>query len=282
MVGAFAAALRAQDEPLTPTEQILRNRNRLKVTLTTDRVEYLPHEIIELTISVENPTSETLTIPKPFIYQTGWLEYLDATHQRLASEPYRNPTEHRPMPTSTIGPGEVLVHKLHSYDDGIAWQIASGSSGAAPNWPGEFHLRYWSAQADFRVVVPFYGGMIEIPWPEWDERQTGDPDHKTVRAQKNLYAFVLAMNGKHFVCLTKTPYSGRVDIPRTDSNGKLIYQDFQLFRYSRVAESDTPIVSLKGEADALGRIQLTWGAAGEGRLFIDRSDSILNPPKAAK
>jgi len=186
------------------------------------------------------------------------------------------------IPTLVIKPGEVLMKKLRSYDTDLAESSTVLVGGAAPNWTGDFRLTYWGAQADFRVVMPVFEGMIKAAWPEWDERQSGFPEHKTERVQQNVYVVLLAAGGKHFICLDRAPFSGKVDQPPTDSAGKLIDYGFHLNRYSRLADSDTTIVSLKGEADASGNMLLTWGSAGERRLFVDRNHLILSPPKRAR
>jgi hypothetical protein len=273
-----------------PTEKILDNKFKLKTTISMDRPEYFPGELFELTITVENRSAKALTIPKPFEYSTGKLGYFElksyaagpgAQYEPLGPEPYRLDWSEPPIPTITIRPGEVIVRHMQSYDGGFAYDFR-WTDGVAPRRPGDFQLAYWGGAAKFRVIIPTYEGVIRILYPAWDGRQSESAERTVTRTQKHLYAFVLGTAGKHFLCLTMIPYAQEIRPIGTDSAGNLIYQDFELSRYTRVAETDSPIVSLRGETDAAGHVHLSWGAEGERRLVVDRSGSMPDSRGAAK
>ena len=253
--------------------------------MTLDRSEYFPGELAALTIAVENPTSETLEIPEPFVKRTGTIAFLQKgsriaraygqNYGPLSEGPLKIEEDPGPLPSVSMKPGAILTKKLHSYDHDLTDESYVFVGGAAPNWSGDFRLAYWGASADFRVVMPIFEGMIKIDTPQWEERQKrGAPEGTLERLQKFVYAFVLAADGKHYLCLDKEPYAGRVDTPPTDSNHRLLDRDFHLTRYSRVAESDTPIVSPRGEMDAAGNLHLTWGEAGERRVFVESGEFL--------
>lgn len=280
---ALCPPLVAQADAPDRDEQIDTNWSKLKVTVATDRREYFPGELVTITITVENPTSQALEIPKPFINRTGVLSYLEMGNRMAAhlSQEYGPmgpgpyvippPIGSEPAPaTAIMKPGEVMTKELHSYDRQLTDEGQVLAGGAASNWPGEFRITYWTGQADFRVVMPVFEGMVRITSTEWKDQR---PRFRDVNGA-SVYAFALAEGGKHFLCLDREPYAGKVDVPRTDSDRRLIRDEFHLNRYSRIAESDAPFVSLKGEADAIGNILLTWGEAGEGHLFIDHSQLL--------
>ena len=180
-----------------------------------------------------------------------------------------------PLPLAQIKPGESLIKKLHSYDTDLAeagmsaYVLALG--GSAPTWAGEFRVGYWSAHVDFRVVMPVFEGMARVELPEWEENQVG-PERLPARVQRRVYAFILGEGGKHFVCLEKAPFSTSAPRPELDVEGKVRDNGLPFAFYSRIAESETPLAALRGEADANGNITLTWGKNGESRKLLLRDE----------
>lgn len=284
---ASIATLGAQANAPRLDERLDAGHSKLKITLTLDRSEYFPGEIVELTISVENPTSEALEILAPFNNRTGVVSLLEKGNRRVGpidSQGYGPVTfeefgievgDAPAVPTMVIQPHQVVVKKLHSYDSNLGSSRKVLLGGAAPNRAGDFRLLYWAKEVDFRVVMPVFEGMIQIDWPEWEDRPAAS-EYKVVRVQKQLLAFVVFSEGKHFLCLDKEPFAGRVDPPPVDSEGRLLNDEFHLNRYARVAESSAPITSLKGKADALGRVQLSWGPADEKTLVIERDELVFD------
>ncbi len=94
------------------------------------------------------------------------------------------------------------------------------------------------------------------------------------------WAFVLITGGKHFLCLERAPLTADVDAVRTEPGGEVPNNEIPWRRYSRVAESDALIVSLRGESDTHGNITLTWGENGEHTLNLKKAEWRLDqPPK---
>lgn len=287
---ALFTPLFAQTASLDRVEQLDLNQSKLKVTLTLDRPEYFPGEIAELIIQIDNPTEVALEVPAPFTSSTGLISFFEKgnrmartfgqTYGPLSAGPYTIELgDSQPLPTVVLKPHESQVKRLRSYESNFGDSQKVMLGGAAPNWTGEFRLSYWGGTADFRVVMPTYEGMLRIDWPESEERPVGYPAQGTVRTPKRVHAFVLSAGGTHFLCVDKVPYAGSIDPPPTDSAGRLVDNEFHFNRYSRVAESGSPIDSLTGTADAAGNIALAWGVGGGRRLFIDRRDLLLNSPK---
>jgi hypothetical protein len=282
LIAYICLALPSHSAPKDPWEQFRRNRSKLVVTIATDRLEYFPGELADLTLTVENRTPRALEVPDPLTYWFGVVSLEercpDSYYRRVGIDPDRSPPlEPSPMATRKMKPGEALVTHLRSFDQKLTNRVyVMPYFGAAPDKPGEYRLMYWTAQADFRVVVPLFEGMIRIPWSAREERRYGiEPDQKRLE-QKFVHAFLLASGGKHFLCLDKRPFAGKINTKPADSTGRLNWSEFHLNRYSRIAESDTPIAGLIGESDQSGNVQLTWGEQNQRKVVVRREDLIFD------
>jgi hypothetical protein len=154
--------------------RLAKNHSKLKVTLKLDREEYFPGEIAELTITIQNPTSEKLQVRKPFTPETGTLDLLEKNnimakaygleYGPIGAGPYVIEvagTVKPPEPTVRMKPGVTFVRRFHSYDRGICdvSDCKAILAGSAPPRAGEFRLTYWGGHVDFRVVMPVFEGM---------------------------------------------------------------------------------------------------------------------------
>ena len=118
-LAAASAQVISIDRPgrLSPEQyhQVFKNTSLMQVNMTLDRAEYFPGEDSVLSISVKNPTADTLEIWEPFNRETGFL-----TIQRKdpkASPPFGDwvdmaPREDGPpganSPTRFIAPGQEI------------------------------------------------------------------------------------------------------------------------------------------------------------------------------
>ncbi len=179
LVACVGLALPSHSAPRDPLERLRRNQSKLVVTIATDRWEYFPGELADVTLTVENRRPRTLEVPDPLTYWFGVVSFEekcpDSYYRPVGTAPDRwGPQEPSPIPTRKMKPGEALVTHLRSFDQKLTDRLyVMGYYGAAPYEPGEYRLVYRTAQAYFRVVVPLFEGMIRIPWPGWEEQRDG-------------------------------------------------------------------------------------------------------------
>ncbi len=292
---AATAPVWAQNSGSMQRARLLENQSKLHVTMALDRQAYLPGELAELTVTIENPTSQAMEIPQPFTQGTGGLLLLEKDRRtRDGVMPGYTPAllepdvmphlpgyEPPPLPSVQVEAGASIVQRFRS------WDVAKGNwdrliyGGSVPTWAGEFRLEYWGGQVDFRVMSPSFEAMTRILLPEWEYVLAG-VHGEMERRQRRTFAFVLVAEGKHYVCLHAL--AEREDFnPRVIVAGQVRDRTLNgLYIFSRVGESESPVSNLRAEADQDGTITLRWGAKGEGARRLRQDEWRLPVPKIAK
>jgi hypothetical protein len=281
----LSAVIQAQDDH---SKQVFDNMGKIVVNLKVDREAYFPGEIGQLTISVQNATTQDLEILKPFVNESGGVMLLEKgnTLARAYGLEYGpvspppdgipipvSPEELLPTPTVIIRRGEQAVKTLNFFDKLLGHLPESELllTGSAPPRAGDFQLAYWGEFTNFQVVRPVFEGLVKVNLQEFADVETSDGP--TQRARLRVYAFVLAFGGKHFLCVERLPYTRDADEPDVDEQGRVADRGLPFGRYSRFVESDEPFRSLHGEADAAGDLALTWEqSGGERHLNLARTD----------
>jgi hypothetical protein len=291
---AFAVPVSAQSGPVISRAQLLQNQSKLKVTIALDRQEYLPGELAELTISIANPTPQTLEIPRPFDVETGGPFLLEKNRRTPDgvvpgySPALLSPDKAERLPgletsllSIQIRSGETITQKFQSWDparDGWGSLIYRGS---APTWAGDFRLEYWGGQTDFRVMSPAFERMTKILLPEWTNVTVGLRG-ETQREQLRTFAFALEAEGRHYLCLFNHALPYDPDPVRNFHLGLVRPEDMESLRaYHRIAESVSPVLSVSGEADRDGTITVRWGSTGEGLRRLRRDEWRLAVPETS-
>jgi hypothetical protein len=275
----------AQDVLDPRSDQLSDNKAKLVVTLKLDREVYLPGELGQLTITVQNPTAQDLEIWKPFVSETGTvgllqkgnvsaraygLEYGPVSPGPDIIEPPGPPP---PGPTVTIRSGEQLVKTLQFFDKilGETPDTEMLFAGSAPPWSGDYRVVYWGQSADFHVVTPVFEGSVKIDLPDVEVLPAVDGTPR--RIQFRTYAFALGYGEKHFICVERVPYPQDANRVEADQQGRVADLGLPFSRYSRFAESDEPIRMLRGESDAAGDLMLAWQQSdGDHRLNLARTE----------
>jgi hypothetical protein len=102
--------------------------SKLVAAVKLDRDIYFPGELGEITIAIQNPTSKSLKIWKPFVNETGMVAFLEkgGVLARAYGMEYGSVspgpdvvdvgTKPRPLPTEKLKPGEQMVRTFHFYD----------------------------------------------------------------------------------------------------------------------------------------------------------------------
>lgn len=280
--------------PSTParaqaTDQTDEDLKNLVVTLQLDRQEYFPGELGELAITISNPTDRALQIAEPFTYKTGGLVLLERNNALAKKYGVEfGPVEPGPdvlpdgsaseeAPLVWIRPGEALAQRFHFHDRGLLSAPESFliHAGCAPLHSGEFRISYWGRTVDFTVLKPVFEGMVKIDLPESEDTPEARLNQASTgtgkRRHMRTYAFALGTGSKHYVCIERQPWPADADPVQTDDTGRIRDGSIPWSRYSRIAESDSPISSLRGESDTSGTITLTWNSSGEQHLKMDRT-----------
>jgi hypothetical protein len=280
---ALGTSLWAQDPRI---DQIPNNMGKVVVTLKLDREVYFPGELGNLTITVQNPTAQDLVIWKPFESETGAVVLLQKAgvsarargteYGPVSPDPYViniSTISEQPLPTAIIRSGEQLG-KTAQFFDRILGRTPESMlllTGSAPPQAGDFRVEYWGQSADFQVVAPVFEGSAKIELTDFEEVSVADAAPTRVRLR--AYAFVLGYGGKHFICVERLPYPHDAGEIIKDQEGRVTDLGLPFRRYTRFAETDEPIRSLRGTSDAAGDLVLIWEQGGsERRLNLARTD----------
>jgi hypothetical protein len=116
-----------------------------------------------------------------------------------------------------------------------------------------------------------FEGSAKIGLPDFEDVPAADA--APTRVQLRAYAFVLGYGGKHFICVERLPYPHDAGEIIKDQEGRVTDLGLPFRRYTRFAETDEPIRSLRGTSDAAGDLVLMWEQGGsERRLNLARTD----------
>lgn len=151
-------------------QQRLTATRRLSVTLTTDRSVYFIGEEPELVITIENPTSQPLTVVQPFLYGTSSIitlrRPLGSTSERDWQLENPDPISYQmpDPPSSVIAPGQRIRKTIRIPEDCATERYFSSPCGAA-NHEGEYQYIFGygrGAIATYRMVRPTIELFAEV------------------------------------------------------------------------------------------------------------------------
>jgi len=237
---------------------VLRHNDRqLEYALSVDRnTPYFPGEAMKIEIRITNPTSSPLEIPDP---NSPAVQCFPGHVEEWCRVPLN-------VPTMTIQPGQVITLTFDGEDQEAAERWGFG--GAAS---GRQRLKYLlGGSVEFEVGEPVLEASVFVPlqvFKTYQERGMKEPEtiqyaamvvaarvgdeHVLLIGQKNTLATRAVAVGKDGTLL-----------PRTISWGA---------PWIRLATFPTAITSLKGTADAKGRITLQYTGADsiEQTLYLN-------------
>ena len=224
-------------------EQLSRNVRRLVISLTLDREVYLPLEIASATVTITNPTNQTLVVPRPFDTSTGALVLaakLEDGHWH--TDEHWQPTEYdAATPTITIAPNATmqLSFRLDTKAFGAEYPAGFGLSGM-PSDPNRYRLNYMytlSPEAAFFFRVTRGDSIdhlvdVRVPAPSWA------PPAQTVWYRQ---AAVIRQDGEYAICVTARD-TNIPQLPLKWIGRPYGIGEFGLMR--RIATSAVPIVRI--------------------------------------
>jgi hypothetical protein len=246
--------------------------------VTVDRQQYLAGEVVRATLSVFNPTSDSLVVFDPFEVGAGCLRLgvkLEGADPAgpwggTSSEPTCEGLDES-APTITLGPGERIEKTIPSAE--LAWKVHPEPTSA-----GRYRLSFCyrnraasCAHTEFTVVVPIFRGSAAVMLAEPGKMQYAK-DGPVTQYSRYIQAFILECDGKRYIGLQRWPESFEPRLYLTQGR-KLDGGRAQfLGAFDRIAEAGMDANSLQLEADAQENITVTWNESGQARSHCVSSD----------
>jgi hypothetical protein len=231
--------------------QLELNTARLKITITTDRPEYLTGEAVEATVTITNPTTSALEVFEPFRKGTGsfYVAIQPGTETKTQFRPNDEKLGHRSRaaaPTKWFSAGETVTRTVSSFDN--HFEMTSLPMIDLPTLPGEFLLMYTYAYtyaiagtAKFRVLPTVLVAPVFVPLQAPGQSKNEDGP---VRYKRNVPLLILQAQGRYYLLVSRNSERGSF-VARTPDGGYM--EDAMSFSpLVRIAESDLPFVSLNG------------------------------------
>lgn len=259
---SLAMALGMQGPCSNPADFVrLENSKRLEAAVELDRTEYMPNEIMVITISLRNATGQALEVFDP--WQLGSMMF------KVTGGALMDPEGEMPMRIGAscsgmsivVQPGETVRRQFRS-NQPMAWQppLLRALTRSAPNALGDYVLTaiYQGRRftAAFRMVRPEVQtrATVKLAQPGVMQNPTG----QTEEYDQFVCAFVLAAGGKRYVGLEARPNA------TTQCGGP----------YDRIAEAALDATNLALSEDASGNIQVRWD-----QEFYSKPGCSPNPHK---
>ena len=286
LVVLLVASIRvdAQIKLEEPTSLAVQNINKLEMTLTLDHAVYVPGEVMIFTVSVRNPTSQSLEIPNPFWPKRAGIDLLEKDSER-ARELHVEYMYLSPHPSSDFSPRDdekTLLQPFQTITESIRSDEVVFSSGpvlprmAAPDRPGAYRVIYSyapRAHADFTVAQPILERFTSIAFKAGERK---NEQGKTEPVLQKINAIALAVGKQHLVLLTLLP-TIRYPSIKTPIGGEWTNSDAMNFSpYERVAELTEPVTALElAPSTNAGKVLVRWSSAsgerGESEHSIEHS-----------
>jgi hypothetical protein len=237
-----------------------------------DRREYMPRELLRVTVAVSNPTNDSLSVYDPFdghatcLDVSGWVG-LDPQDPWVTTSPDSgcyawNPTAR----TITLTPGQRIERVLPSSESSFGPpkpQVSSGRYrmsfcyGTAPQT---------CAHAEFVVLEPIFRGSAVVKLAEPLHIKNPRTGVETLRP-RYLHSYLLEAGGKRYIVLARAAISDSRVYPNIDQ--ELTHGTASLLReYDRLAEVDISANSLEITADQYEYPTVAWREGNGQRRAI--------------
>lgn len=266
------------------------NQKKLDISLTLDRDVYFPGEDAQVTIRIQNPTSQALEIPEPFNTLTGCVGI-------KRPRPGSNQSEWV-YAWSNCGGGSVGIGDLPvpptvwiSPNQPIQrtfWLSDLGCVKPGTSFVGACHLN--EAEGAYRVVYDYdirAFAVYRIVWPDFEiaarvklEKPGQMQDVANANQRAKTLTFLrysrlaaVGSQGTHYIIASR--HDGIGAPPEVDRSGKftdLMSRGFSPYR--RIGASSARIVSLAAVADSAENLTVTYadqsGRGGKLKLNSKR------------
>jgi hypothetical protein len=281
----------ANPAPDSKRESILRNTQKLRVEVRLDRAVYVAGESMNITLTVANPTNESLEVFDPFDARSTGFDVLEWRRDPVAGldaylhiDPH--PVEQRTLawdaPTTFIASGQTIQREVHSFDRLCERCTTTAlTGGSAPMREGKYRIRFGythfgiDAMADFAVRFPVFRMAVstevraEAPMAA---QSSGSVGHQPVFVR----AAVLDLDGEQIVVLSRDHEFGR---EMQASVGKVLDRDGvrHLAPFDRVDQGAGDVVIQKLAADADNNLTLEWKRGSQtSRIHTDPARSRMD------
>ncbi len=255
-----------QDEPPTRVERIMENASNLRVTITLDRSVYIIGEVGVAIVTITNPTSQPLEIPKP---ESNEASALDLCSKK---SPYvvdlgldwgcRDDLDIKDdIQSRMIRPFESVTFRIRSDDKHGANNSSWIGGGTMGDTPGPRLLRYRLgglslAEIQFPVIAPILETWTAAVLKKKAQYE-GDRG-EVLYAPHKVHVIAAQMGQEHVILVAKTNLTCKCD-PKADQSGKLVRATGRPF--FRVATLAQPIVRMSATTDAKDVIAIEYTTA---------------------
>jgi hypothetical protein len=212
---------------------------------------YFPGEPMKVEIKITNPTSSPLEIPDP---NDPAVQCFKGNAEESCEVPLA-------VRSTTIQPGQVITLNFDGED--AASVKRWGVWGAAPTEAGKYTIRYLlGGSVEFEVGAPVVEASAMVPLPVFKTYQWKDmKEPETLQYAAILLAARLGDEHLLLVGRGNMPTTYRIRPNRND--GTLSGGDAgTVAPWIRLATAPSAITSLKGTADAKGRITVEYTTSG--------------------
>ena len=269
-------SLRAQtgrDDDTGPSPEAVRfstlitNLRQAKVTLLTDREVYFPGEVLKLTVTVTNPTSQPLEIPDPNDPRAQRIKGCYADYEDWGSS-YSDPRN----PRGAIGldvrrvilqPGQSISLTVDSEDKAAAaqWCLSGAGEGTLSTILG--------GSVTVHTSAPVLETWAIVPLQEFKTiQQKYMKEPKTVQQAVEIVA--VRLGGEHLVMVSKGNVSATYKV-EAEQDGTFDARGGGA--WVRLATPHSKVAKLSGTADPSGQITLEYSTedGGGSRISLDKN-----------
>lgn len=251
------------------SQELLYSTQKLQLSVTMDRTEYLPGEAAEITFAVSNPGA-AIVVPTPFSWKTGCVY-----RSWKVGDEFRDPPETLcrsvvidGTSTTTFAPGERREKVLKSYDHLFESGVEVLDTGGGVSDPGTYRLVYhWAgsaAMAEYTVVSPKLEAKAQARLH--DILYTSHPGQlPPERLAEYVRVLALRYGNESYICVALSPVS-HPSMMFLNADGS--FNPVGAMPLKRIATSRAPVVSLSATADVNENLTIEFTDANGGRQTL--------------
>ncbi len=261
------------DQPLSPELthylMLMNNLRQMNVTVSADRSLYFPGEAMKLSLTVTNPTSQSLEIPDPNDPGTQRVHGCIGDSEAMMVDPNNPPGKiRRDVHRVVLQPGQSITVTADSEDKEAAERWCLGPAG-----PGEETMTFLiGGSVTIRTGTPLVEASAVVPLQVFKTfKDKGMDRPETLQYAALLVAVRLGDEHVILIGLDNMPTRYRL---KTNADGTLAYgEEMSGAPWVRLATVRSRVAKLSGEADATGRITIDYTTedGGGGRISLDKN-----------
>ena len=266
--------------PNAHVQQVHANTGLIRVEVTLDRDIYLRGEVMHLTMTVSNPTSETLEVFDPAATVWDFLHWGSrslspfANWEQLQGEPPSDQDPNWSASTVWLLPGQRIERQVI----GRGPAVGDGALQQSDRFMVYYGYLDWlshAGQAAFRVVQPRVVAASPVRLQNLKQQSDGSTGD-VKETPRYTYGAVLEANQKRYIVVSRN-WTSAPDL-RLVTGAKLDTGIAgYLEPYDRVAEVSREVQSVSLEANSDDNVVVHWvdESGARNSVFLDKSHAVI-------